>query len=111
MKNSCVLLLTISIGMFLSLGSASPTTGITAETQPMQAHHLQRRAVIFRPLFVYRQQELSKQKKREESLQDRLDYQQQLAEHQRLMKEYEKQLREYEQRQQQQKQHHGHHHH
>ncbi|XP_053688759.1 uncharacterized protein LOC128737991 [Sabethes cyaneus] len=104
MKNSCVLLLTISIGIFLSIAGASPT-GVTTAAQLMQAPHLlQRRAVIFRPLFVYRQQELSKQSRQEERVEDRLDYQQQLAEHQRLMKEYEKQLKEYEQ---QQKQHHG----
>ncbi|XP_058461398.1 sex-determining region Y protein-like isoform X2 [Malaya genurostris] len=76
-------------------------------------HHLQRREVMFRPLFVYRQQEIEKQRKHEARTQKQLehhqqqqDYREQMEEYKKTLAEYNKQMDEYKQKQQQ----HSHHH-
>ncbi|XP_055533781.1 transcription factor SPT20 homolog [Wyeomyia smithii] len=108
MGSFSVLLLIVPFGLCLSLyypaTKAAPTAD-TAEDQLMLPagnpyHLVQRRTIIFRPIFLYRQQEIEKQRKhetREQNQQDNQGYQQQLQEYEQQMQDYKQQMQQYKQ--------------
>ncbi|XP_055531619.1 uncharacterized protein LOC129722299 [Wyeomyia smithii] len=106
MRSSSVLLLTISIGLCLSLynpvANGAPMLDL-ATTVDNPRHLVQRREVAYRPLFVYRQQEIEKQGRydaNEQHQRDHQDYKRQLQDYKQQMEDYKHQLHLYKQRKQ-----------
>ncbi|XP_058835940.1 probable serine/threonine-protein kinase kinX [Topomyia yanbarensis] len=107
MGASSIILSTVVLLLCVSMWSTvvSSPVAVSDVQQPAVdvAHHLQRREVIFRPLFAYRDQLIEKKRITDARDQNQIDQ----AEYERQMQAYEQQLQQYEQQMQQYQQQYG----
>ncbi|XP_058835007.1 uncharacterized protein LOC131692147 [Topomyia yanbarensis] len=92
MGSSPIILSTVVVVLCISMWTvvSSPVSNVQ-QSSAVVDHHLQRREIMFRPLFAYREQEIKKRRLQEARDDRRIDQQ----EYERQMQEYEKAMKEY----------------
>ncbi|XP_058834921.1 uncharacterized protein LOC131692086 [Topomyia yanbarensis] len=114
MGSSTISLLTVvmvlCISMWTTVVSSPVAISDVQQSTVDVARHLQRRSIVFRPLFVYREQEIKKkriQEAREQKQINQQEYERQMQDYDRQMQEYDRQMQEYEKQMQEYKRKHG----